>query len=114
MEAKRNSIDNVKIGSIIKEARLNVKMTQEQLAEAVDITPAFIGHIERGDRSLSLNTLVGIANTLNISMSYIFSNEEWSTDDNTINEFKQLMEDRPIKTKKAILAIIRTALEHLD
>ena len=107
-------VDNVRIGNIIRDARINQRMTQEQLSEAVDITPAFIGHIERGDRSLSLTTLAGIANTLNIPMSYLFSDSDITPDEKVLNEFTQLMSGRPARTKKAVLDIVRTALEHLD
>ena len=107
-------IDNVRIGNIIREARLNQKITQEQLSEAVDVTPAFIGHIERGDRSLSLTTLAGIANILNISMTYLFSDEDITPEQKMMNDFAQLIEGKSQKTKNAVLDIIRTALQHLD
>jgi len=89
-------------------------MTQEQLSEAVDVTPAFIGHIERGSRSLSLTTLAGIANVLNIPMSHMFSDKDIPQDQKTINDFAQLIEGKSQKTKKAVLDIVRTSLKHLD
>ena len=44
-------------------------MTQEVLAEKVDRTPAFIGHIEAPniDKGISLDTLFDIADVLNVS-----------------------------------------------
>lgn len=43
-------------------------MTQEELAERVDLTPAFIGHIEAPnvDKGISLDTLFSIAYALGI------------------------------------------------
>ena len=43
-------------------------MTQEVLAEKVDRTPAFIGHIEAPniDKGISLDTLFDIADVLNV------------------------------------------------
>jgi len=108
------TVDNIRIGRIIREARLNQRITQEQLSEAVDITPAFIGHIERGSRSLSLPTLAGIANILNIPMSYFFADEEPAPDEKVLNDFMQLVEGRSEKTKTEVLDIVRTALQHLD
>jgi len=107
------SVDNARIGDIIREARINHKITQEHLAEAVDVTPAFIGHIERGDRSLSLTTLASIANVLDIPMNYLFSDSEPTLDEKIINDFSQLIEGRPQRTKKAALDIVRTALDYL-
>lgn len=107
------SIDFVRLGSIIREARINQQLTQDQLSEAIEVTPAFIGHIERGERSLSLVTLVKIAKRLNISMDFLFSDIEPSFDDKIIEDFRQLVEDRPLETKEAVLDIVRTALRHL-
>ena len=44
-------------------------MTQEELAEKVELTPAFIGHIEAPNinKGISLDTLFDIADALNIS-----------------------------------------------
>jgi len=106
------SIDFARLGSIIREARINQQFTQEQLSEAIDVTPAFIGHIERGERSLSLVTLVKIAKRLNISMDYLFSDIKPSINDKIIDDFRQLIEDRPQATKEAVLDIVRTALRH--
>ncbi|MCL2843521.1 MAG: helix-turn-helix domain-containing protein [Oscillospiraceae bacterium] len=107
-------VDNNRIGGIIRDARRIKGMTQEQLAEAVDITPAFIGHIERGGRSLSLTSLVGIANVLDIPMSYFFADEDITPDQKTMTAFAQLIEGRSDETKQAALEIIRTALNYLD
>ena len=108
------TVDNVRISNIIREARINQGMTQDALSVAVNVTPAFIGHIERADRSLSLTTLVSIANTLNIPMNYLFADTEPTPDEKTLNDFAQLVEGRSQETKKAVLDIIRTALQYLD
>ena len=39
-------------------------LTQEQLAEKVGISSSFMGHIERGTRIASIDTLVSICNVL--------------------------------------------------
>lgn len=43
-------------------------LTQEQLAEMIDRTPAFIGHVEAPNinKAISLDTLFDIAKVLNI------------------------------------------------
>lgn len=44
------------------------KMTQEELAERVNCTPAFIGHVEAPNisKAISLDTLFAIANVLEV------------------------------------------------
>ncbi len=44
-------------------------LTQEELAEQVGLTPAFVGHLEAPNitKALSLDTLFGIATALDVS-----------------------------------------------
>lgn len=44
-------------------------LTQEELAEQVGLTPAFVGHLEAPNitKALSLDTLFDIASALNVS-----------------------------------------------
>ena len=44
-----------------------MKFTQEALAKKVNVSMSYIGHIERGQKRCSLETLIGIANALNVS-----------------------------------------------
>lgn len=55
------------IGKQIQRCRKRAHLTQEQLSEMADISPSFMGHIERGTRKLSVDTLFKIANALNCS-----------------------------------------------
>ena len=49
------------IGARIRAARQRKKMTQEHLAEAVDIGFYYIGEIERGEKLPSLSVFIKIA-----------------------------------------------------
>ncbi len=56
------------LGKHIREQRKNKKYTLEQLAEKLDVSTTFIGQIERAKGIPSLETLVKIANTLEVSI----------------------------------------------
>ncbi len=60
-------LDYVMIGNRIREVRKLKKWTQEILAEKSGIEPSNISHIERAATKLSLQTLVSIANALEVS-----------------------------------------------
>lgn len=45
------------IGMNIRNHRIAKKLTQEELAEKAGISLSFLGHIERGTRKLSVDTL---------------------------------------------------------
>ena len=59
------------LGKRIRDYRKRLHMTQEQLSEAANISLSFLGHIERGSRKASLETLVALCNALNISPQYL-------------------------------------------
>lgn len=61
-------IDYASIGKQIKKNRLNQGMTQEVLAEKVNISIPHISRIENGSSSPSLQTLVDICNALDITI----------------------------------------------
>lgn len=50
-------VDYVALGQRIRSHRCALHLTQEELAERVGISASFLGHIERGSRVLSVETL---------------------------------------------------------
>ena len=56
------------IGKRIKIARIRANLTQETVAEKIGITPQHVSNIETGNSSVSLTTLVAIANLLGVSI----------------------------------------------
>lgn len=55
------------LGLRVRDARKAKHLTQEQLAEKVGISASFMGHIERGTRIASIDTLVSLCNVLEVS-----------------------------------------------
>lgn len=66
-----NQIDYSDIGGRIRLQREGLGLTQEQLGEACDLSTSFVGHIERGSRKLSVESLYKIAGVLNVSTDYL-------------------------------------------
>lgn len=67
---------NLLIGARIKLARERVRMTQERLAERIDVTPQFVSDVERGVVGVSVLTLKRICLALGISSDAILFDEE--------------------------------------
>lgn len=68
-------MDAVKnIGSIVQKARTNRGISQEKLAEVMDVTPTHIRHIESGHRKPSVELLFALAKYLDISLDSIIFN----------------------------------------
>lgn len=60
-------MDYVKTGRKIRAQRRILDITQAQLAELCGISTAFVGHIERGTRKMSLETLAALCRILQLS-----------------------------------------------
>lgn len=61
-------LDYKAIGKRIKIARIRTNLTQESVADRIGVTPQHVSNIETGNSSVSLTTLVAIANLLNVSV----------------------------------------------
>ena len=64
-------LDYQAIGQRIRAERQKNKMTQERLGELCGLSTAHIGHIERGTRVPSLQTLCQIASALDVSVDFL-------------------------------------------
>lgn len=62
---------NVEIGEQVKTAREKARLTQEQLAERIEVSPHYISDLERGVVGISLATLRRLCVTLGISADQI-------------------------------------------
>ncbi len=64
--------DLQKFGKRLKSLRLDKELTQLELAEILDMSPNFIGMIERGERNTTVENVFKIARALGIKPSNLF------------------------------------------
>lgn len=77
------------LGKRIRQQRILSQMTQEKLAEKAGVSLSFLGHIERGTRKASLDTLVKLCNALNVSPSLLLQD---SLNDNLLGADMEISE----------------------
>lgn len=99
------------IGLKIKERRQAVGITQEQVANELEVNPSHISNIECGRANPSLTALVKIANILQCSVDYFISgeytyrvdkNKEKSLDDMIMDKLKYSDIEKKTKVLKLI------------
>ena len=61
-------LDYKAIGKRIKIARIKADLTQERLAEIVEISPTHMSNIETGTTRVSLTAIVSLANALSVTV----------------------------------------------
>lgn len=67
------SINYERLGETIRFFRIQKKLSQDELAEYIDITRVHLSNIERGQTHLSIDILVLLSNALNVSTEILLS-----------------------------------------
>ena len=104
-------MDQVAIGARIKAARERVHLTQEQLAEIIDISPTHMSVIERGVKTPKLDTFVRIANALGVSADVLLRDVVVPANESILAELSVRIGRLPQKDQERILNAIRALTE---
>jgi len=72
--------DNKKSGKRIQQLRKDIDLTQEQLADNLNISHSTMGRIERGSQGISIDLLIEVAAYFGVSLDYILLGREMQTD----------------------------------
>lgn len=102
-----------RLGERIRQERKKLNLTQAGLAEYIDISNTYMGAIERGERSLTLDTLVRLVNRLGVSVDYLLADSVSDNDDNIVEQFRQIIDNQPLERKQMAVDVIRTMFAYL-
>ena len=107
-------MDYLRLGKRIREERQRLNLTQAQLAEDIDISDTYMGAIERGERSLTLDTLVRLVNRLGVTVDYILSDSVSGNDLNIMEQFKQILDGQPLERRQMAINVLRTIFSYFE
>ncbi len=62
---------NILMGERIRVARESAGLTQENLADVIDVSPQYVSDLERGVVGTSIPTLIKICDCLSVSSDYL-------------------------------------------
>lgn len=101
------------IGIQIKRAREKKHLTQEQLAEMVNLSTTHISVIERGIKAPKLETFVDIANALDVTSDVLLTDilKESLQVTSVSNELAEKIKNVSIKEQKKILKIVQVLVD---
>lgn len=98
------------LGGRIKELRKVRCLTQEQLAEKVDLATRYISLIEVGRSSPSLETMENIARALGVEIKDLFEFAHLQAGGVKIEEIEQLLAGADEEKKRMIMKIVRAVV----
>lgn len=67
---------NFSCGSRVRELRTERGLSQEQVALAAGITPAYLGQVERGQKNPTVQTIERVCGAMSVPLSIFFSGAE--------------------------------------
>ena len=82
-------------------------MTQEQLAEAAELSAYFVGSIERGQATVSVRSLEQVARALRISLKDLFQFEEETGREELLKEVLELVRSASVEELRVVLGVCR-------
>lgn len=105
------ALDYTIIGERLKKARTDKNLTQEKLAEKLDVSIAFLSRIERGNSHISLKRLSQVCDILGVTEGYILNGASNTSHNYLTSEFNEVLTNSTPETQKLIYKIAKVINE---
>ena len=106
------NVDYKLIGQRIKCERTKSGMTQEKMAEKLDVTVGYVSQVERGITKISLDLLGKISGILNCDIAMLVTNSALDASAYMVNEISEEARNLSQRDRKLVLMMIRAMLEN--
>jgi len=108
------AMDFTELGKMIKYQRRSLGLTQEELAEEVGMTKAVLGQVERGERSITVERLVLLADRFGVTVDFLLNGYKFNEHTQVMKDFVGIMRDQPLERKQMAIDVLRTIFSHLN
>ena len=105
------ALNYIIIGDRLKEARMNKKLTQEDLAEKLGVSVPYVSRIERGSTAINLKRLAEICNILDVSEGEILSGASTESSSYLNTAFSDLLKNCPTEKIDLIYKVAKIIAE---
>lgn len=95
----------------IRNERKNKRITQEELAEMLEVSPTHVKHIESGHRKPSVEILFALAKVLNISLDEVVFPKKDTPRDATRGKIERLLDVSDEASLHFILSVLEALRE---
>lgn len=98
-----NDANLSRIGKRIQNRRKQLMLTQEQLADMMNVSIQMVSNLERGNKAIRIDNLINLSQILDISTDYILTGKETADD---IGTLAARIEQLPVKDRKMIEILV--------
>lgn len=102
------------VGQRIKQAREAKQLTQEQLAEKVNISASHMSAVERGVKQPKLETFVGIANELGVDSNSLLADVLSVSTEIVSSQLSVRLSALPVIKQKKTLRVLDTLIQEMS
>ncbi|RDU24285.1 helix-turn-helix domain-containing protein [Anaerosacchariphilus polymeriproducens] len=96
------------LGKKMKELRIKNGLTQEQVADALNVTPGYISNVENNRSAMTLRMLIYYANLTHVSLDHLIGSIDSSYQATSLdNELLQLLETLSDTDKEKLIKTIK-------
>ena len=106
------ALDYFIIGERLKKARLEKGLTQEKLAEELDVSIAFLSRVERGSSHINLKRLSQLRAVLGVSEGEILNGASSGSSSYLSNDFNLLLKNCPPEKQRLIYDVAKVIIEN--
>ncbi|MFJ9501197.1 helix-turn-helix domain-containing protein [Brevibacillus centrosporus] len=96
------------LGERIPSLRLEHGLSEEQLGERSRPHTNYIGQIERGEKNLTLETLLKIARSLGTSLEQLLHSIDPLDPQTPLGQIVVMLSERPVTNHALVLALMKT------
>ncbi len=102
------------IGKRIREERLILRLTQEQLAEKAGLNESYVGQIERGTKNPSLESLIKLSAALGVTIDFLLQDVLDLRKTELIRELSTVVATRNDDEIRLLINISRLVSNYMD
>ena len=107
-------MDYYKIGQKIRKIRKAHGLSQEELAEKVNISTTHMSHIETGNTKLSLPVFVDIATALEVRTDDLLDNHNTATTSSSLDEIATVLERCSAQEARLLVDVVKATKLSID
>jgi transcriptional regulator with XRE-family HTH domain len=102
------------LGERLRKRRTGRNLSQETVAEKADISVSFYGHIERGERIPSIETLAKITEYLDLDFNYLLIDNVYLKDKALQAELDYIFSYKSPEQKEYMLNLLKIVSENIE
>lgn len=106
------TLDYKILGNRLKQARTSKNFTQEQLAEIIDVSVAYISRVETGNVEINLKRLSQICSILDVNMGFILDGTSYNSKNYLNDDFNSLLKNCPPEKTQLIYEIAKVIIQN--